>query len=71
MAIPEMIRADKVVFYMDNVYLPRHKGVYHSAPHDRADKADSTLFVSTKGHHIYIKDDVLVSKRKKYNPVNR
>lgn len=63
MTKPAEIRADEVRFYLDDVYLPGHIGIYRAAEHDRADKADHTLFVSTKGRHVYFKDDTVVRKR--------
>lgn len=63
MTKPEMIRADEVRFYLDDVCLPGRTGVYRAIPHDRADRAGLTLFVSINQHYIYIKDDMLVQKR--------
>jgi hypothetical protein len=55
MTRPVEIRADKVRFYLDDVYLPGHKGIYRAASHDRADKADHVLFVNINGHRVYMK----------------
>jgi hypothetical protein len=60
MPAPKEIRADEVRFYLDDVSLPGHRGIYRAASHDRADKAGYTLFVSTMNHHAYIKDDTTV-----------
>lgn len=68
MAIPEMIRADEVVFCREECLLPGRKGLYHACPHDRDDKVDYVRFVSRKGHNVYIKDDALVRKYPKFNP---
>ncbi len=57
------VRADSVRFYLDDVILPGRNGVYRAASHERSDKADRTLFVSTMNHRVYVKDDTLVYLR--------